>query len=104
MSDKRGKSMILVTGATGTIGREVVRGIPADLPVRIMARDPGRGTGAGAAAEIGPGDFSDPASLVGVLRGLHTVFLVTSPGGNDDAGFLRSARSAGVRHVVKLSA
>ncbi|SFY42110.1 NAD(P)H-binding protein (plasmid) [Streptomyces atratus] len=96
--------MILVTGATGTIGREVVRGIPADLPVRIMARDPGRVTGAGAAAEIVPGDFSDPASLVGVLRGVHTVFLVTNPGGNDDAGFLRSARSAGVRHVVKLSA
>ncbi|MEU2671562.1 NAD(P)H-binding protein [Streptomyces sp. NPDC007164] len=96
--------MILVTGATGTIGREVVRRIPADLAVRIMARDPGRVTGAGAAAEIVHGDFSDPGSLAGVLRGVRTVFLVTNPGGDDDAGFIRAARSAGVRHVVKLSA
>ncbi|MEV5201367.1 NAD(P)H-binding protein [Streptomyces sp. NPDC053720] len=96
--------MILVTGATGTIGREVVRRIPADLAVRIMARDPGRVTGAGAAAEIVHGDFSDPGSLAGVLRGVRTVFLVTNPGGDDDAGFIRAARSAGVGHVVKLSA
>ncbi|WP_326770432.1 NAD(P)H-binding protein (plasmid) [Streptomyces sp. NBC_01591] len=96
--------MILVTGATGTIGREVVRRIPADLAVRIMARDPGRVTGAAAAAEIVPGDFSDPSSLVGVLRGVRTVFLVTNPGGGDDECFIRTARSAGVRHVVKLSA
>ncbi|MFJ1886160.1 NAD(P)H-binding protein [Streptomyces sp. NPDC088137] len=96
--------MILVTGATGTIGREVVRRIPADLAVRIMARDPGRVTGAGAAVEIVRGDFSDPGSLAGVLRGVRTVFLVTNPGGDDDAGFIRAARSAEVRHVVKLSA
>ncbi|MFE6667618.1 NAD(P)H-binding protein [Streptomyces sp. NPDC057697] len=96
--------MILVTGATGTIGREVLRGLPADLAVRIMARDPARVRGAGPAAEIVAGDFSDPASLVGVLHGIHTVFLVTNPGGDDDSAFLRSARSAGVRRVVKLSA
>ncbi|WP_329203687.1 NAD(P)H-binding protein [Streptomyces sp. NBC_01435] len=96
--------MILVTGATGTIGREVVRGLPADLAVRIMARDPARVRGAGPAAEIVAGDFTDPASLAGVLQGIRTVFLVTNPDGDDDSGFLRSARSAGVRHVVKLSA
>ncbi|MCX5115100.1 SDR family oxidoreductase [Streptomyces sp. NBC_00378] len=96
--------MILVTGATGTIGREVVRRIPADLAVRIMARHPERVTGAGAGAEIVHGDFSDPASLAGVLRGVRTVFLVTNPGRDDDEGFIRAARSAGVRQVVKLSA
>ncbi|MFE7111932.1 NAD(P)H-binding protein [Streptomyces sp. NPDC057575] len=96
--------MILVTGATGTIGREVVRRIPADLAVRIMARHPERVTDAGAAAEIVHGDFSDPASVAGVLRGVRTVFLVTNPGGDDDEGFIRAARPAGVRQVVKLSA
>ncbi|MEU0631022.1 SDR family oxidoreductase [Streptomyces sp. NPDC005989] len=96
--------MILVTGATGTIGREVIRRIPADLAVRIMARHPERVTGASAAAEIVYGDFSDPASLVAVLRGVRTVFLVTNPGGDGDEGFIRAARSAGVRQVVKLSA
>ncbi|MFF2008279.1 NAD(P)H-binding protein [Streptomyces sp. NPDC058195] len=95
--------MILITGATGTVGREVVRGIPDGLAVRIMARRPGRVTGAGAAETV-RGDFTDPASLAGALRGVRAVFLVTLPGGGDDAGFLRAARSAGVRHVVKLSA
>ncbi|WP_331742462.1 NAD(P)H-binding protein (plasmid) [Streptomyces sp. NBC_00876] len=96
--------MILVTGATGTIGREVVREIPADLDLRIMARDPGRVTDVPPAAETVHGDFTDPASLADALRGVHTAFLVTNPGGNDDTCFLRAARAAGVRHVVKLSA
>ncbi|MFE7467042.1 NAD(P)H-binding protein [Streptomyces sp. NPDC057499] len=96
--------MILITGATGAIGREVVRGIPDGPAVRIMARRPERVTGAGTAAETVPGDFTDPASLTAALRGVSTVFLVTLPDGEDDAGFLRAARSAGVGHVVKLSA
>ncbi|MEV0415811.1 SDR family oxidoreductase [Streptomyces sp. NPDC050448] len=97
--------MLLVTGATGTVGREVVRRLPAELPVRVMARDPERVTGASATAELVRGDYRDPASLVRALRGVGTAFLVTSRvGGDDDAGFVHAARSAGVRRVVKLSA
>lgn len=96
--------MILVTGATGTIGREVVRRLPADLPVRIMARHPERVTGATRNARIIHGDFTDPASLTGALHNVHTAFLVTTPDGDDDTRFLEPARAAGVRHIVKLSA
>ncbi|MFF3216033.1 NAD(P)H-binding protein [Streptomyces sp. NPDC002886] len=96
--------MILVTGATGTIGREVVRLLPADLAVRIMARDPARVRGASTTAEIVHGDFEDPQSLAAALRGVSTVFLVTNRIWEDDARFIRTARSAGVRRVVKLSA
>ncbi|MFE9767986.1 NAD(P)H-binding protein [Streptomyces sp. NPDC005808] len=96
--------MILVTGATGTVGREVVRRLPADLAVRIMARTPGRVTGAAGTAQVVPGDFSDRSSLERALSGVSTVLLVTMPYGDDDARFLRTAFSAGVRRVVKLSA
>ncbi|WNI27262.1 SDR family oxidoreductase [Streptomyces sp. ITFR-16] len=96
--------MILVTGATGTVGREVLRRLPADLAVRIMARDPARVTGAPSAAETVHGDFTDPASLTSALQGVHTALLVTNPDGDDDRRFLDPARAAGVRHVVKLSA
>ncbi|MFJ5999399.1 NAD(P)H-binding protein [Streptomyces sp. NPDC092370] len=96
--------MILVTGATGTVGREVVRRLPAGPAVRIMARDPGRVPSAAHRAEVVRGDFTDPASLAGALKGVSSVFLVSSHIGDDDARFLETARTAGVRHVVKLSA
>ncbi|MET9887087.1 NAD(P)H-binding protein [Streptomyces sp. NPDC006430] len=96
--------MILVTGATGTIGREVVRRLPADLGVRIMAREPARVVGAPAQAEIVYGDYGDPQSLVRAMSGVRALFLVTNRVGEDDAHVIQTARSAGVHHVVKLSA
>lgn len=96
--------MILVTGATGTIGREVARRLPADLAVRIMARDPDRVTGAPERAQIVYGDYEDPRSLVRALSGVRALFLVTNRIEEDDDRIMRTTRSAGVRHVVKLSA
>ncbi|MEW2418655.1 NAD(P)H-binding protein [Streptomyces sp. NPDC046866] len=96
--------MILVTGATGTVGREVLRLLPADLRVRVMARVPARVGHAPAGAETVHGDYADPRSLAAALAGVRSVFLVTADLRRDDGGFLRLARSAGVRHVVKLSA
>ncbi|WP_405764044.1 NAD(P)H-binding protein [Streptomyces sp. NBC_00080] len=97
--------MILVTGATGTVGGEVVRRLPAGVRVRIMARDPGRVTGAPAGAQTVAGDHEDPGSLARALAGVGTAFLVTTRvGGGDDAAFVAAARRAGVRRVVKLSA
>ncbi|MFJ9379601.1 NAD(P)H-binding protein [Streptomyces sp. NPDC101455] len=99
--------MILVTGATGTVGREVVRGLPADLRVRVMTRDPAKAVGLfrGVEAEVVVGDYADPPSLARALQGVRTAFLVTTRvDGDDDARFLSAARAAGVRRVVKLSA
>ncbi len=95
--------MLLVTGATGTVGREVLNGLPAGLPVRVLARDPARVTGR-AAADVVAGDLTDPGALAAALRGVRRAFLLTTPSRQDDARFLRAARAAGVRHVVKLSA
>ncbi|MFE5771002.1 NAD(P)H-binding protein [Streptomyces sp. NPDC056485] len=96
--------MILVTGATGTVGREVAGRLPAGLAVRVMTREPARVTAAPAAAGVVRADYGDPRSLARALDGVKAAFLVTSRVGDDDARFVRAARSAGVRHVVKLSA
>jgi uncharacterized protein YbjT (DUF2867 family) len=97
--------VILVTGATGTVGREVIRGIPAGVRVRVMARDPARVVGASGRAETVAGDFGDPRSLERSLAGVETAFLVTGAVfGGDDARFVRAAQAAGVRRLVKLSA
>ncbi|MFI1734577.1 NAD(P)H-binding protein [Streptomyces acidicola] len=97
--------MILVTGATGTIGREVLRRLPAGQAVRVMAREPSKVVRVAAGTEVVAGDYTDRRSLERALRGVGRALVVTCRvGGDDDARFLRAARSAGVRHVVKLSA
>ncbi|MFE0198482.1 NAD(P)H-binding protein, partial [[Kitasatospora] papulosa] len=97
--------MILVTGAVGTVGREVVRCLPAGLSVRIMARDPAKVTGAAPTAETVVGHHGDPASVTRALAGVTTAFLVTSrlEAGDDDR-FVEAAKRAGVQRLVKLSA
>ncbi|MFF3616661.1 NAD(P)H-binding protein [Streptomyces sp. NPDC002580] len=97
--------MILVTGATGTVGRELLGRLPAHRRVRIMARHPAKVTGAPATAQTVAGDYRDPRSLARALEGVRTAFLVTTDvAGDDDDRFLRAARTAEVRRVVKLSA
>ncbi|MFD4574280.1 NAD(P)H-binding protein [Streptomyces sp. NPDC058417] len=99
--------MILVTGATGTVGRLVVERLPNTLPVRILTRNPHRAVAlSGPQTDIVGGDFEDPSSLRRALAGVTTALLVTvdplTP--THDTNFLAAARAAGVRHVVKLSA
>ncbi|MGW1892748.1 NAD(P)H-binding protein [Streptomyces sp. NPDC002004] len=97
--------MILVTGATGTIGRETARLLARDHTLRILARDPARVTVTGPSVEVVRGDYADRDSLERALRGVRTALLVTArPGGDDDVRFVAAARAAGVRRLVKLSA
>ncbi len=67
---------ILVTGATGTVGRQVVTQLlEADVTVRALVRDP---TTADLpdGVELAQGDLSDPDSLRAALDGVGAVFLV----------------------------
>ncbi|MFF5213461.1 NAD(P)H-binding protein [Streptosporangium sp. NPDC000396] len=86
--------MILVTGATGNVGGEVVHALMnAGQPVRALVRDP-----AGLPVEQVVGDLDRPSSLAAALDGVRAVFLL--PGYPDIPGLLRQA---GVERVVLLS-
>lgn len=99
--------MILVTGATGNIGGTVGRRLAGlGLPVRLLARDPGRVGVHGPGVRVVHADFTDPHRLESAFRDVTHVFLVT----NDplrpehDANVLAAAQRTGVWHVVRLSA
>jgi uncharacterized protein YbjT (DUF2867 family) len=100
--------MILVTGATGTVGSEVVRQVSAaGVPVRALVRDPARGEAlAGPGVEIVPGDLLDPASLDSALDGVDKLFLLTAFTPDQEtpaANAIAAAQRAGGVHVVRMS-
>ncbi|MFD8584353.1 NAD(P)H-binding protein [Streptomyces californicus] len=96
--------MILVTGATGAVGREVAAQLAAAGPVRILARRPERLGAVGNRAEVVAGAYADRQALDRALRGVTSVFLVTnSPTEPDDERVAAAAAEAGVHHLVKLS-
>ncbi|MFJ5868449.1 NAD(P)H-binding protein [Streptomyces parvus] len=96
--------MILVTGATGAVGREVAALLATAGPVRILARRPDRVTVRGDGVEVVEGAYGDRPALDRALRGVNSLFLVTnSPTEPDDERVAGAAHAAGVRHLVKLS-
>ncbi|MFB7189508.1 SDR family oxidoreductase [Streptomyces sp. NPDC056230] len=93
--------MIVVTGATGNVGRKLVRILTdARVPVTAVARHI---TG----ADVPPGvravaaDLAEPAGLQRAFDGAEALFLLVA--GDDPHGILDVAKTAGVRKVVLLS-
>ncbi|TCJ33372.1 MULTISPECIES: NAD(P)H-binding protein [unclassified Parafrankia] len=99
--------VILVTGATGTIGSKVLDILAArGLQVRAVSRDP-RNVPVRPGVETVRADFDEPASLRPAMAAVRTMFLITAPvvpTARHDLALLDEARRAGVRRVVKLSA
>ena len=68
--------MILVTGATGTVGREVVTQLLASgKKVRAMTRNPAKAR-LDQRAELVRGDFEAPESLERAVNGAEKIFLL----------------------------
>ena len=93
--------MILVSGATGNVGGELVRQLAAaGHPVRGLVRDP-EGDALPDGVESATGDLDVPESLRQALTDVEAVFLL--PGYRDMPGLAAEALRAGVKRVVQLS-
>jgi uncharacterized protein YbjT (DUF2867 family) len=97
--------MILVTGATGNIGRALARELDSrGARFRVLVRDPARAAGLPGSAERAVGDLDDPAALRAAFAGVSRLFLLAPGIGTAQASAaIAAARAAGVRHVVHLS-
>lgn len=99
-------SRVVVTGATGTIGRRAVT-LLAERGADVVAlvRDPAKAALAG--ARLAGGSFSDPASLRAAFAGAGTVVSITpanAQGAEQAEAVLEAARAAGVHKIVRVSA
>lgn len=93
--------MILVTGATGNVGSNVVSQLlEAGEKVRVLTRNPS-GRAFPDQVEVVTGDLAQPQTLPEALSGVERAFLFPRLQGVD--GFLDVAKRAGLRHVVMLS-
>ncbi|WP_181970489.1 NAD(P)H-binding protein [Kitasatospora xanthocidica] len=94
---------VLVTGATGRIGRGVVDELfTAGVPVRALTRRPEAAATLPPGVDVVTGDLTVPASLDGALRGVGAVFLLwTAPPPTAAAVVERLAAHA--QRVVLLS-
>jgi uncharacterized protein YbjT (DUF2867 family) len=99
--------MILVTGATGTVGSEAVRLLSArHQPARALVRDPDRVTNRIDLAdeiEIVTGDFDRPDTLDAALHDIDTVVLVSPAVPAQEIAVIDSAVRQGVSHIVKIT-
>lgn len=97
---------ILVTGATGNVGREVVRAL-SGRAVRVRAAVRDAGAPVAAADETVRFDFGDPATYHAAFEGVSKLFLMRPPAISDVETVIKPAvmhaAEAGVAQIVFLS-
>ncbi|TNC27719.1 SDR family oxidoreductase [Amycolatopsis alkalitolerans] len=93
--------MILVTGATGHIGRALVGELDErGVKFRSLVRDPA----AALPGSVVVGDLGEPATLLPAFDGVDRLFLLTQGIGLEFAtNAVAAAKDAGVRQIVFLS-
>jgi uncharacterized protein YbjT (DUF2867 family) len=109
--------VILLTGATGTVGSALLRRLTADgQPVRALVRDAGRLGDQRVRVQIALGDLVNPPSFRNALRGVDTVVHLAASIRDQPRGsieelnavatlrLVRAAERAGVRRFVFFSA
>lgn len=109
--------MLLLTGATGTIGAPLLRRLTAaGMPVRCLVRDPRRLGAERVRVQIALGQLEDHLSFRHALRGIDTVVHLASVIRDQPAGsieelagvatwrLVRAAERAGVKRFVFFSA
>jgi uncharacterized protein YbjT (DUF2867 family) len=109
--------VLLLTGATGLVGRALLpRLTAAGEPVRCLVRDPRRLGSERVRVQIALGDLADPPSFRNALRGVRTVVHLAASIRDQPAGsieelngiatwrMVQAAERAGVEHFVFASA
>jgi uncharacterized protein YbjT (DUF2867 family) len=101
------QTKILITGATGSVGSELVKQLSAkEIPFRAMVRTTDKTNTFPAEADIIQGDLGDSESVRKALQGIEKAFLLTNSSERAEqlqSSFVDIAASTGVKHIVKLS-
>lgn len=100
--------MVLVSGATGTVGTELVKRLwAAGAPTRALVHDESKAdTVRRPGVQIVPGDFGVPDTLDAALEGVDTIFLASPPDPRQvemEGNMVAACKRARVEHIVKLS-
>jgi uncharacterized protein YbjT (DUF2867 family) len=112
---KNNETVILVTGATGTVGSEVVKQLtsPSSLSsgnrVRAAVHSENKADKLrreNKTIEIVNMDYNKPETIVDALNGVDKLFLITLPTPNMNeisSSLIKEAKKNDVKHIVKLS-
>jgi uncharacterized protein YbjT (DUF2867 family) len=96
--------MIVITGATGFVGRHLVNLLDHDnAAVRAVTRSP-KAAGWPSGVEVVTADPSRPETMVEALTGASTLFLHPRAAGDSAGELVALARDLGVRRIVALAA
>lgn len=101
--------VILITGATGNVGRELVKQLSAQgVPYRAMVRssEDAEAFPALEGAEVVIGNFDRAETLAHALQGIERAFLLTNSSERAEyqqSNFVDLARRTGVKHIVNQS-
>jgi len=100
--------MILITGASGNVGKEVLKqAVQTGMRVRAAFQSAGKAAAAPSGVEIAIPDFNQPETLRAALKDVEKVFLVGPPDASLRALERKAVdeiKGAGSPHIVKLSA
>ncbi|GIM96668.1 NmrA family NAD(P)-binding protein [Paractinoplanes toevensis] len=102
--------MIVVTGATGKLGSQILDLLLTQVPaieLGVSVRDPGAAAHLAArGVRVRAGDFTDPASLASAFEGADQVLLISASIRGTDAAVaanraaIDAARAAGARRIL----
>src|SRR2546422_234280 len=102
------KKMILITGASGSVGKAVLReAIQKESKVRAMYRSREEAAKAPSGCQAVLADFADKQSLRKALDGVDSVYVVCSPIPQLvelESNMVDACKESGVKHVVLNSA
>jgi uncharacterized protein YbjT (DUF2867 family) len=108
-TDPSAEVMILIAGATGTNGMELIKLLARQgIGIRALVRSPDRAMAIAhlPGVELMIGDLRDHSSIETALSGVQRAFLVTNSSEEAQSlqcRFVDTARHTGLQHIVKLS-